>query len=159
MSEHGFDTLKLPIEPGDWRDADERMFQACFAILGQFVEDELGEADAGEEGHRGYLLHSADIEADDISGLGPRPSSDRTAIDLWLWYRDELPEVERAYAAELDRCYGGGGVMITTPSDVPGLHKVTICPRGEMALPHDYPETIKDEKLRQLIDMRRSLWT
>lgn len=29
----------------------------------------------------------------------------------------------------------------------------------ELRYPHDYEETVKDRKLRELIELRRTLWT
>lgn len=158
MDMHGFDTLKLPLDTNEWYDADERMFQACFEVLRQFVEDELGPDENGD-GYRGFRLHSADIEPGDPSGMPPRRSSDRDAIDLWLWYRDELPRVEQEYADEVHRRFGGDDVMTTVPTDNPMLREIIIKPKGEAKFPYDYPEIVKDEKLGKLIALRRALWT
>jgi len=122
-------TVHLPLEPGRWCDADERMLMACFTILGQFVEQELGpsleepESDGGslprEErevtSHRGYRVHCYG-------------GTDEQAIDLWLWYRDELPALEKQ--ADED----------------PSIPFRTI-------------DELKDRKLRSLIDIRQTLWT
>lgn len=159
MTEFGFDKLALPFEPDEWCDADERMFQACFAILRQYVEDELGTEFAEGDGYRGFRLHSADIEPGDPSGAPPASSKDRDAIDLWLWYRDDLPRIEKEYADEVHRCFGGEGVMTTAPSDHPMLRQIIITPHDKMIFPHNYPETVKDEKLKELIELRRCLWT
>ena len=148
-------TLKLPFERGEWCDADERIFQACFTILRQFVEDELG---TEQDDYRGYRLHSADIEPEDPSGLAPRRSSDKDAIDLWLWYRDELPKLEADYAQDISECFSGE--WKTQP--VPGLPLREITDFGkvrEPKFPYDYPEIVKDKKLRELIELRCSLWT
>ena len=159
MTKFGFDVLRLPINPDEWCDADERIFLAGFAVLTQFVESELGEAEEGDASHRGYRLHSADIEPNDPSGLEPRRSSDRDAIDLYLWHRDELPRLEADYDAEVRRCYGGDGVMTFAPTGNPHLRQIEVKPKGEMKYPYNYPEQVKDEKLRQLMELRRSLWT
>lgn len=155
----GFDTLKMPFAADEWCDADDRMFQACFSILRQYVEDELGSEEDGSTMYRGYRLHSADIEADDPSGMGPRPSCDRQAIDLFLWYRDELPLVEAEYDADLRRCFGRDDTLVTRPTDHPMLVEIVITPTFEPKFSHDHVEVVKDEKLRELIDLRRSLWT
>lgn len=147
---HGFDTLALPFEPGEWCDADERMFQACFTILGQFVEDELGrepwECTGGEETmYRGYRRH---FEGD----------GNRKAIDLWLWYRDELPVIEADYAQDMSECYSG--TMITEPVGDTGMRRVVSTGRvREPKFEYEWPEIVKDTKLRELMDLRRSLWT
>ena len=157
----GFNLLALPFGADEWCDADERMFQACFTILGQFVEEELGKPDEEDEKwgsvHRGYRLHSADIEEGDPSGAPPAPSSDRTAIDLWLWYKEELPKIEQEYADELHRCFGGDVIKTKILSD--GSRISTVEPHEEMKFPHDYPEIVKDEKLFELMKLRTALWT
>lgn len=69
------------LKPG-WHDVDELMFHACFALLGRFVEQELGPVSvdhARDHGHyRGYRIHC-------------RGGTDEAAIDLWLWFHDDLP--------------------------------------------------------------------
>lgn len=128
MADFDFSILKLPIEPDEWRDADDRMFHACFTVLGQFVEVELGtEAwDGNEEGlYRGYRRHSRD-------------DFEAKAIDLWLWYRDELPKLEKEYDDDLREWL------------------------EEMRHPkfsYGYPDEVKNDKLAELIRIRRSLWT
>lgn len=155
----GFNVLKMPYAPDEWCDADDRMFEACFAILRQFVEDELGKAGAGDSEYRGYRLHAADIGPDDLSGMPPQRSSDKDAIDLWLWYRDDLPALEADYDADIMRCYGGGGVATFLPTDNPMLREIKVTPRAEPKYPYDFPGTVKDKKLQELIALRRSLWT
>ncbi len=138
--------MKLPIA-GHWVDSDERMFLACFQALRYFVEEELGlpSKEWGlESQYRGYRLHSAE-------------GTDQKAIDLWLWYRDELPKLEQEYNDEVRACYGGTTTF--GPLDHNGLREVHVNPRREMKFPHDWPETVKDEKLRELIELRRYLWT
>ena len=138
------------LEPG-YRDVDDLMFHACFALLGRFVEKELGPFRLNnkyhcEEAHyRGYRLHST---GDD----------NKKAVDLWLWYKHELPEIERLYAEDLEACYGGDTLKFGE-TDERGFREAIITPRAERKYPYDWPEIVKDEKLRELIDMRRSLWT
>lgn len=149
-------TLKLPFDPGDWVDADRMMFHACFVILGDFVENELGKDEDGD-GHCGYRLHAADIEDDDPSGLPAEPSRDRKAIDLWLWYRDEYPKLVEDYCADIAECYSGD---LKTEEMLNGLHLITSLGQiKEPKYPYDYPEVVADEKLRELIEIRKSLWT
>lgn len=101
-----------------YADVDHRMFLACFALLGEFVEHELGRAEDGE-GYRGYNLHRADEEG--------RVNPERKAIDLWLWY---VAEREGNFNPLFD--------------DDP------------TAIEHD---ALYDRRLRELIDIRRALWT
>jgi hypothetical protein len=120
------DLLGRQEEP-DNPDADERMFHACFSILGEFVEKELGTTSQGYDKeqsrlYRGYRLHSAN-------------DRDKAAIDLWLWYRDDLPE------------------------------ETALCDRNIAAMTSDNPvdheqilQNLKDQKLRDLINIRRQLW-
>jgi hypothetical protein len=158
---YDFSTLKLPIEPGAWRDADDRMFHACFAILGQYVEEELGtEPQSWQDEscmYRGYRLHFVDRgEADPT----------RAAIDLWLWYRDELPALVKAYEEDIEeerrvrrstarRARRARRRARRTGKPTPA---VVVSDRATM-FPHDWPETVKNAKLRDLIDLRRYLWT
>ncbi len=95
------------------------MFFACFALLGEFVEHELGRLTDGQEGHRGYRLHRADED----DGSNP----ERKAIDLWLWY---LGERARGFEPPL--------------------------PAIVDMIAHD---DLYDRRLRDLIDIRLSLWT
>ena len=118
-----YSTLALPFEKGEVVDADQRMFEACFAILGQYVESELGASSDTEEVYRGYRLHSTD-------------GNDEKAIELWLWYKNELPTLE----ADCQKSFSGQ--LKTEPK-----------------FRHFFPEIVKDHKLRELIDLRRSLWT
>jgi len=149
---HDFSTLKLTgIEPDDWCDADERIFIACFTILGQFVEEELGKHSGGPgvaepNSYRGYRRHFADH----YDGTSP----EKDAIDLWLWYTVELPRLEADYDADLERCFGGNDIFDVKPDG-----QTTIRPHGEMKYPHDYPEIVKQEKLEELMKIRRGLWT
>lgn len=122
--EINFTTLKLPYEKGEWRDADQRIFDACFIILGQYVEEELGSSEDAGSSHKGYRLHSDD-------------KGEPLAIDLWLWYRDELPILQKSYSDHVKACF------------IKRYHKY----------PHEHPEIIKDQKLRELIEIRRGRWT
>jgi hypothetical protein len=120
-------------------DADERMFHACFAILRDFVEDELGADTSGNDDeelmYRGYRLHST----------GGR---DETAIDLYLWYRDELPIIEQEYLNDMSDCWDFDATVIFGRKMI-----------REPKYPYEWPEHIKEQKLRYLIEIRRSLWT
>lgn len=114
-------------EEPDNPDADERMFHACFSILGEFVEEELGTTSQGYDKeqsrlYRGYRLHSAN-------------DRDKAAIDLWLWYRDDLP----GETALCDRN------IADMPPDNPVDHEQIL-------------QNLKDQKLRDLINIRRQLW-
>lgn len=141
--------LHLPFEGREWVDADEVMFHACFAVLKLFVEKELGTEAwdfGGEESdmYRGFRLHSAG-------------GTDEKAIDLWLWYRDELPALEKDYARDISECYSGEFEREPVGN---GMFRVTSFGRvRDPKYPHDWPETVKDQKLRELIDLRRTLWT
>ena len=117
--------VKLDMKP-HYCDVDERMFLACFSLLGDFVEHELGKPWKDDEdtkwseyAYRGYRLHSAG-------------GTDEKAIDLWLWYKEDLVEMNRAYH-----------------DDYRAFHKR----HG-----YDYIK-LKDTKLRELIDLRQTLWT
>jgi hypothetical protein len=154
-----FSTLSLPIPKGEWRDTDERIFQACFTILGQFVENELGpettvRADLAAEGrdpdrttfYRGYRVHSCG-------------GNDEKAIDLWLWYTIDLPALEAAYDADIEEVYSGDITTKPVPNN-PMLRELVFPPlKREPKYPHDYPETVKEQKLAELIALRRALWT
>lgn len=144
---HDFSTLRLPIEPGAWRDADDRIFHACFLILGQFVEQELGTEPLDIGGvkspmYRGYRVHFAD-------------GYNEKAIDLWLWYRDELPQLQRDYTDDITAAFGG----MHLEQDEKGAIRWVGGKTGIRRFPYDFPQTVKDEKLRELIELRRSLWT
>jgi hypothetical protein len=155
---HRYHVLNLGITPG-WYDTDYRMFHACFALLGQFVEQELGRMSpdeakaaygytADECHYKGYRLHSCG-------------GHDEQAIDLWLWYKIELPAEERAVDAEILELYGNAKFKFTsTLVDEPGLSEAAApIPKRTAKYEHDYIENLMDDKLRQLIELRRCLWT
>lgn len=116
-----YHVVRTDLPPG-YYDADERMFRACFALLGQFVERELGAPDPEypEASYRGYRLHSID-------------GGEEQAIDLWIWYKQDLPameEDERTDYRAFSREHG-----------------------------HDWIENQKTTKLDALMRIRRCLWT
>ena len=49
-------------EEPDNPDADERMFHACFSILGEFVEEELGTTSQGYDKEQSRLYRGRYIE-------------------------------------------------------------------------------------------------
>jgi hypothetical protein len=121
------DNLPDRQEEPDNPDADERMFHACFSILGEFVEEELGTTSQGYDKersrlYRGYRLHSAN-------------DRDKAAIDLWLWYRDDLPR-------EMAVCD----------------HVITTMTADNLIDHEQILQNLKDQKLRDLINIRRQLW-
>jgi hypothetical protein len=109
-------------------DIDEVMFHACFALLGRFVELELGPQSVDMEDeccYRFYRLHSCG-------------GTDQKAIDLWLWYKEELPKLQEEY---WDRATGR---------------------KGRRSFEEKYGtdlEGLKEQKLKELIELRRCLWT
>lgn len=76
-----YDIVKLDMEQR-YADIDYRMFLACFSLLQQYVEHELGKQtpdnsiDSYISFYKGYRLHS-------------NSGSDEKAIDLYLWYLNE----------------------------------------------------------------------
>ena len=135
-----------------WIDPDERMFHACFSILGEFVEKELGPVKLNSPDYRmdcqyrGYRLHSY---------------GDESAIDMWCWYKWDLPKEIEAHDNWLDRKYANcrpiiseGSFSFTPAQEQPDDEKYETD-----GMQKDYIEALKDKKLRELIDMRRSLWT
>jgi len=70
------------VKPG-WKDVDELMFRACFALLRRFVENELRYARVDDDDqYRGYRLHC-------------EGGTDEAAIDLYHWYRYALTALEQ----------------------------------------------------------------
>ena len=120
------------MQPG-YRDADEVIFRACFAVLGKFVEKELSPVDLNDD----YPLSTLDeVDTDSENhyrGYYIQSSTDRNAIDLWIWYKYVLPKLEEEQNddwANFAKTYG-----------------------------HHHIEDLKDTKLRELIDIRTTLWT
>lgn len=115
--------VKTDLDPG-YYDVDEIMFRACFALLGRFVEEELGTEnwfpDQPDCMYRGYRVHCTN-------------GTDEQAIDLWIWYKRDLAEMERDCEAE--------------PQKFRDLHG------------YYYIEKQKTLKLDQLIRLRTALWT
>jgi hypothetical protein len=68
--------VKTTLKPGFY-DIDDVMFHACFALLGRFVENELGRS-SKTDSYRGYRI---DNFCNKQTG-----NDDKKAIDLWLWY-------------------------------------------------------------------------
>lgn len=151
-SELDFSTLKLPFNKGDWVDADTRIFHACFAILGQYVEDELGKEPSkfgNKEGkmHRGYCIHARD-------------GRDEKAIDLWLWYRDELPALIKDYDKDIAECFSGEvKTKAITINGVETHEIVDFIKVREPKYEHNYPQIVSNQKLQELMAIRQSLWT
>jgi hypothetical protein len=148
----------LNIEPTSWTDVDTRMLHACFTLLGSFVEDELGKISLEYKkkypdcDYKGYRLHSCG-------------GHDEKAIDLWLWYKEELPKEKKAYEEYLDKKYcnmkmvkGEGTFSFQgVARDVEGQEKYE--PEDKKHLGYDYIEALQDKKLMELIELRRTLWT
>ncbi len=134
--------LRLPTA-GQWCETDDQIFLACFELLGRYVEQQLG-LPGLEEGYRGYRLHSAG-------------GTDEQAIDLWLWYKTDLPALERDYHDDLQRCYSGE--WKTKPAGNGLIEIVDFGRVAEPKYPHDWPGTVKNEKLLALMELRRTLWT
>jgi hypothetical protein len=148
-----FDTLNLPIEKTEWMDADGRIFLACFTILGQFVENELGTKPWSYQTedcmYRGYRQHFAG-------------DNHARAIDLWLWYKDELPKIVEEVDADIHRVYGGDDVLqFGEINPATGVGELKIKRNGEPKFPYDYVESLKTEKLNELMKLRAKggLWT
>ena len=145
VKEFGFNVLRLPFESTDWVDADYRMFHACFEILGQFVNDELGVADPkqiddeNEDTYRGYKIWSVGHD-------------EQAAIDLWIWYRDELPVIKQAHSDELAMIYNPDQYLENHP-EVDRKDLPTTCKFGP-----DYLDDLCDQKFNDLMAIRRSLW-
>mgnify|MGYP001472992828 CR=1 FL=1 len=112
--------VNLPLGEEEWCDADERIFLACFEILSKFVESELGETSSKRDSHRGYRLHST-------------AECEKTAIDLYLWYKVELSLLEE----EVNKDY---------------VNRTKLYNFGHI-------DDIKSEKLAELMKIRRGLWT
>jgi hypothetical protein len=145
------------IKADTWTDSDERMFQACFTILGEYVENELGTVnwypDQPDCMYRGYRQHAQ--------------NGDAPLIDLWLWYLKELPQEEIEYANYIDKKYANTRI-VTKPSvnhkDLLEMHiegQVTTEIEKDQKYDSgpDYIEELKDKKLKELICLRRTMWT
>jgi hypothetical protein len=146
------------IEPTTWTDVDTRMFNAMFTILGSFVEEELGKISEEYKkeypdcDYKGYRLHSAG-------------GTDEQAIDLWLWYTVELPKEEKAYADYVHRKFGKKR-MISTPEgnglsslSFEGPDESTEEDEKKYGGVYEPIEELKDKKFRELVELRRTLWT
>ena len=123
MRRHQYHIVRTDLSPGFY-DIDEVMFRACFALLRRYVEHELGTKNWYPEDpscmYRGYRVHA-------------EGGNDEKAIDLWLWYRDDLPALLREDDAD--------------PAAFSAAHGI------------DYIENLKSEKLNRLLHLRRRLWT
>lgn len=122
--------VKLHTPPG-YRDIDDRMFHAAFALLGEFVEKELGTEPWSEETelHNGYRVHFE----------GPVQPQ---AIDLWLWYKDHV-------AGKLDPNLNHS----KNYDDMTGEEELAL-----FAAMREYDELV-EEKFDELMYIRRHLWT
>ena len=152
MVDYNFDTLKLPYSKTEWYDADQRMFDACFTILGQFVIGELGEADMN-------LIMKSNIKDDDTIYHGYIVRNGRgfnqKAIDLWIWYIDYLPKLEK----DCNRDYGRNHIVINSSYFSDGDFSSNIKYPLNRKYTYKEIECIKTEKLNQLMEIRGSLWT
>lgn len=143
----GFNTLKLPYEDTQWVDADQRIFDACFTILGQYVEGELGRFEDvnSEDQYLGYMLHSS-------SG------TDEKAIELWIWYNEYLEKIIKdsdkdysmSYISVPENNASGPKNIFAGMLNVDGFNKK-----------YQYQEIsdLMGEKLSELMEIRTGLWT
>lgn len=130
-----------------YMDTDDRMFHAMFALLGQYVEIELGPVtvDMSRQEHQNEMEYQARCEQDgEPFSIGEmveqtrfthrnyrlHSGCDEVPIDLWIWYKHEYPK----------QCQNPA--MWKTQED--GTRLI---------------DEIKDEKLTQLFTLRRTLWT
>lgn len=129
--------IELPYDKECWVDADQKMFDACFLILVDFVENELGKItwNKGKDIYRDFRLHSTE-------------EKEKTAIDLYYWYVEELPKLKKDVAEDLHSCY------IEDENSLLGIKRVK-----KPKYSSDYVDEICDKKLKELIEIRRALWT
>jgi hypothetical protein len=142
----------LNIEPSTYTDPDERVFHAVFSILGNMIEDELGPFKLN---HPNYHIDSH------YRGYNMRHGGDETFIDMWLWYKFDLPREIAAYENWQDRRNekfamiektdekGSKYVTFTSPIPQPDDDKYS----------YNYIEDLKQKKLVELIEMRQGMWT
>jgi len=87
-----YHVVKTDLTPG-FHEIEDRMFSACFFLLKEFVERDLGTEnyfpDKPECMYKGYRKHFAD------DSLNP-------AIDLYLWYRHDYPTLKKACWEEVN---------------------------------------------------------
>ena len=139
--------VRTDMRPG-YSDVEEIMFRSCFALLRRFVEIELGTAGEPDCMYRGYRLHS---EGD----------PDKEAIDLWCWYKDELPKLEKA-AADCSADRDDGGITFVPNGDGTSHMVITDAARvriKEYGRIEQEIEEAKQKNLEHLIRIRRHLWT
>lgn len=125
MNDTDFSTLNLPYKKKEWVDADQRMFDACFVILGQYVEEELGKTLEKDNSYNGYNLFSTNED-------------EKTAIDLWIWYSEELPRIIK----DVDE----------------DTLKWADDKNHKSKYDYDYIENLQTIKLNELMSIRKSLW-
>jgi hypothetical protein len=133
-----------------WTDVDDRMFHAMFTLLGDFVEKELGSFKMHpgfdfKRNYRGYNLHS----------------QDHAAIDLWLWYKYELPKECDAYNDYIVRKYENHPLRYEK-SDIDGFNRIVVDKRPKTSedekYHYRYIEDLKDKKFAELCEIRKHLW-
>lgn len=138
------DTIQLPIGEGGWMDADHRIFEACFLILGQFVEGELGKIDNEDDeedcSYRGYRLHS-------------EGENDKKAIDLWIWYKDELEIIKKDVSLDIKLQF------VNVPKDNSNTLGYMTLIGYKRKYGNNYINELCDKKLDELMIIRRTLWT
>lgn len=132
-----------------YMDVDDRMFHAMFALLGEYVEIELGPVtvELSRSEHHDEMEYQARCEQDgdpfSISEMVEatrrthrnyrlHSGCDEAAIDLWIWYRYEYPKLR----------------------DDPRMWKFHPDGSGDPRI-----IVIRDEKLTELFNLRRTLWT
>lgn len=155
--------IDTKLDPHDFHEVDELMFHACFRILGSYVEDQLGRPTEKDHEravksqypyeitiHRGYRVHN--------------DRYDPEGIDLWLWYRDELPEVKRRYDDLVHMIHAGKTIRIGDAPDTSTPEQIMMRTVGRMLMKEEFGDDsrhaiakLEDEKLTKLIAIRRYL--
>lgn len=142
-NEFGFDNLKLPFSKTEWVDADERIFEACFTILGQFVENELGlcKKTNSPDQHLGYRLHS-------------EGETDITAIDLWVWYKEYYNNIQN----DVDKDYTLSYIKVPQSDKSSVFSGMLDVKNYHKKYDDNDIHKLKNEKLSKIMEIRSELW-
>lgn len=159
---HRYNMIKTGLPPG-YYDVDTLMLHGCFSLLCRYVEDECGGADDLLKWTKD-LMSNPDHNAPD-GCLENQANGQLKALELYLWWKHELPAMKKRRNDLMDILYSSP--IVTEP--VEGSNLLRVVRRNltdeDVAL-HSELDEIKtriekesDEMLHRLIKIRGGLWT
>ena len=164
VPKHRYNLVRTGLKPG-YYDQDTRMLHACFALLGDYIEEEGGEQKLRD--WSAELRSRPDPNAPEGMDTAHADKQDEAVI-LWRWWKVEKPADEKRRDEMCHELFGGDNGFQTKP--VEGCDRVVEWVQPERS--PEWEEKYKvfralDDKidndeqamLHRLINIRQGLWT